>query len=34
MPAGGAKILYALPPKNQNINQKQYWYKFNKKAKK
>ena len=30
IPGRGAKIPHALPPKNQNIKQKQYCNKFNK----
>ena len=30
IPGQGAKIPHALPPKNQNIKQKQYCNKFNK----
>ena len=30
IPSGGAKISHALWPKKQNIKQKQYYNKFNK----
>ena len=34
VPGWGAKIPYALRPKNQNVEQKQYCNKFNKYLKK